>query len=355
MTCINSLKNDQKNAPKSSNFVHMNTIVTFFSFLLLVGVLSTGCSDNNSAEKPLSKNIDSLIVRFPDSVDILLRHGNFYYDKYNYERAMPSAAKAFRLDSNNIEARMLYAQILNNRPNRTIEEVMTAQGHFAFVHKKEPKNTDALVALASTFSLMQDFEKSFQYLNEALRIDKKCRDAYVMKGTNYLQMNKMELAKSSYETAIQQDPEFYEGYLFLGSLYQSEDNPVCIEYYTTAATIRPNDLEVLYSLAYAYQIFNQLDQAQSTYRKMYSLDSNYAMPLFQQGYIKQFMQNDLDSAMYFYNEAIVIEPKFVEAWHNLGLCHEDRKDRGKALSAYGKALKYNPNFEKSREAANRLR
>jgi tetratricopeptide (TPR) repeat protein len=325
-----------------------------FGMLLLLGAF-TSCGDKKEASKATSNNIDTLLTLFPDSIPVLLKHGTYYFEKYNFDRAMPSAAKAFRLDSNNIEARMLYAQVLNNRPQRTIEEVMTAQRHFMVVHRKQPKNTKALVALASTYSLMQDFEKSFQYLNEALRVDKRCRDAYVMKGTNYLQLNKMELAKSSYETAVQQDSDFFEGYLFLGSLYQSENNPVCIEYYITAAKIKPNDLEVLYSLAYAYQVFNRLEEAKQTYREMYNMDSTYAMPLFQQGYIKQFMENDLDSAMIFYNDAIVIEPKFVEAWHNLGLCYEDRKDRSRALQAYSKALKYNPNFEKSREAANRLR
>ncbi|MBU2020588.1 MAG: tetratricopeptide repeat protein, partial [Bacteroidetes bacterium] len=62
-----------------------------------------------------------------------------------------------------------------------------------------------------------------------------------------------------------------------------------------------------------------------------------------------------DSAEILYNQAIIKEPRFVEAWHNLGMIHETRGEKTRALQAYAKALKYNPEFELSREAADRLR
>jgi Tfp pilus assembly protein PilF len=44
-----------------------------------------------------------------------------------------------------------------------------------------------------------------------------------------------------------------------------------------------------------------------------------------------------------------IQPEFVKAWHNIGLCYEDKNDRTRALQSYAKALKYNPNFELTKE------
>jgi tetratricopeptide (TPR) repeat protein len=324
--------------------------------LLMIGLLLQNCASEKK-EKPTktAQNIDSLLVQFPDSIPILLRHGQYHFEKYDFSKAMSSAAKAFRLDSNNIDARMLYADVLNNRSDRSVEEVVIAQRHFAHIIKKQPKNKRAYVSLASTFSLMQDFERSFQYINEALRIDPKYRDAYILKGTNYLQLNNIALAKSSYETAVQQDPEFYEAYVALGNLYQKEDNPICMEYYTTAATIAPKDLSVLYLEAYAYQYFGKSEEALQKYRAMYTLDNSFAMAQFQQGFIKQFYQNDIDSAIVFYDRALVQEPKFVEAWHNLGMCYEDLNENAKALQSYAKALKYDPEFKKSRDAANKLK
>jgi tetratricopeptide (TPR) repeat protein len=267
---------------------------------------------------------------------------------------MPDAAKAFRLDSNNLEVRMLYANVLNNRPERTVADVAAAQRQYKLIIKKQPKNTKGLVGLASTFSQQMDFDKSFEYINKALRIDTKYRDAYIMKGSNYLFLNKPDLAKSSYETAVQQDPNFYEGYLMLGALYQAENNKICIEYYKTAAELKPKNTEVLFSLAYAEQLFGKAENALVIYRKMIQIDTAYFQALNQIGVIKQYDYNEIDSAIYYYNSAIQTEPRFVEAWHNLGTCYEAKGETTRALKSYAKALKFNPEFTLSRDRANAL-
>jgi len=323
----------------------MKYILTIIPFFFLLS-----CGDSKS---PITKttNLDSLLVLYPDSIPLLIKHGSKMLKEFQYDKAFAEGAKAFRLDSNNIEARLFYADVLNNRPNRTVSDVLVAQRHFKVIIKKEPKNLKALVNLATTYSQQQDFDKSFQYINEALKINPRYRDAYVLKGTNYLHLNNIELAKSSYETAVQQDPKFFEAYVMLGSLYQSENNKICLEYYTTAAQLQPKNTDVLYALAFADQEFNKLNEAKAIYRKMISLDTTYAEALFQQGYIKQWLEKerDLDSAMYFYNSCIRTKPKYVEAWHNLGICYLDKGDKANAMLSFRKALSINPNFTLSKE------
>lgn len=322
--------------------------------IFLIPFFFFSCGDSKPTNtKPLS--LDSLLVLYPDSVELIVQHGNNLIEEYKYDEAMTDGAKAFRLDSNNLEARMLFAQILNNRPQRTVAEIAAAQRHFKLIVKKEPKNTKALVGLASTYSQQMDFDKSFQYINQALRIDPRYRDAYVMKGSNYLFLGKPELAKSSYETAVQQDPNFYEAYLMLGSLYQAENNKICIEYYKTAAELQPKNTDVLFSLAYAQQLFDEPEKALLVYRKMIQIDTSYYQALNQIGVIKQYNYNEIDSAIYYYNSALQTEPRFVEAWHNLGTCYETQGDITRALQSYAKALKYNPEFKLSRDRADALK
>jgi tetratricopeptide (TPR) repeat protein len=286
---------------------------------------------------------------------LIIKHGNKMLKNYQFDKAMADGAKAFRLDSTSFDARLLFADALNNRPNRSVSDVSAAQRHFKYLLKKEPKNTHLLVGIASTYSQQMDFDRSFQYINQALKINPRFRDAYVMKGSNYLFLNKPELAKSSYETAVQQDPSFYEAYLMLGSIYQSENNKICIEYYKTAAQLKPKSTDVLFSLAYAQQVFNQPDEALKNYRKMIQLDTAYYQALNQIGVIKQHNFKQIDSAIYYYNSALTTEPRFVEAWHNLGTCYEEKGDITRAMQSYAKALKYNPEFSLSRERADKLK
>jgi len=320
-------------------------------------LLATSCKEKEVNNKPLVENLDSLLNIYPDSVELLIKHGHSMIKEFNYEKALADGALAFRLDSTNLEARSLYAEILNNKPDRTVDDISAAQKHYKVIVRKQPKNTKALIGLAATYSQQQDFETSFKYINEALRIDPKYRDAYVLKGSNYRWLGNIELTKSSYETAVQQDPEFYEAYVMLGSLYQAENNKICIQYYTTALQLKPKEMDALYALAYAQNQFNDFKSAKTLYRQMAQDTSEYfsSRGLFHQAYIFQYNEKNIDSAIYFYKSALVTNPKYVEAWHNLGECYETKGEKLTALSSYSKALKYNPDFELSRKAADRLR
>ncbi len=332
-------------------FVFKIYLVTVFIFTM------SSCEETVDVVVEGPRDLDSLIIQFPDSVELLIERGNKLLDSYEYDIAMNDAAKAFRIDSNNINSRLLYAEVLNNREARSVADVAIAQSNYKKVVQAQPKNLRALVGLAATFNYQQDFEKTFQYINEALRIDPKYRNAYVLKGTTYRQIGNMELAKSSYQTAIQQDPEFFEAYFFLGQMYQAENDPLCVEYFTTALELKPNIQEIRYQLAFAKQSHGQIEEAVNLYREMASDTSDFYVNrgLFHQGYIKQFELEDIDSAIYYYKSALKTEPRHVESWHNLGLCYKDQNMKTQALQSFAKALQYNPDFELSRKEAESMR
>lgn len=321
--------------------------------VLLLPLLLISCGPTKT-EKKLPKDLDGLIVMFPDSVELLVKRGTKLLGEYQHEKALQDAAKAFRLDSNNLSARLLYADVINNRPKRTVKDVLTAQRHFSVILNKEKENLKALIGLASTYSYIQDFDASFKYVNDALKINPQYRDAYILKGSNYLALGKRGLAKSSYETAVQQDANFWEGYIWLGTIYQSENDPLCIQYFTSAAQLQPKNVNVLYSLAYAKQVFGEEKDAIRIYRKMIEIDNEFHEALFQIGRIYD-EQKQLDSALYYYNSATLTNPSYVEAYHNMGLIYEAKGDIEKALENYGKALKNDPEFELSRKQADALR
>lgn len=330
----------------------------FVSFTSVLMLLMVSCDSTESETVTQgTPNLDSLITAHPDSIALLIQRGEQLFKLYEYDLALVDAAKAFRLDTNDLSARLLYADVINNRAIRTPQEVSTAQRLYKKIIIKEPKNMRALVGLASTYSYQYDFASSFKYINMALRIDKHYREAYVLKGSNYFQIGDIEMAKSSYETAVQQDPKFYEAYFKLGQIYQGENNPRCIEYFTTAFKLKPEILEFKYQLAYSKQQFGDMEEAKQLYREMAqdTVEFYVLRGLFHQGWIKHFEEDDIDSAMYFYESALKTEPRYVEAWHNLGMCYDAQGNTTQALKSFAKALKHDPKFELSRNYADSLR
>jgi tetratricopeptide (TPR) repeat protein len=327
-------------------------LITISNLLLFSCGEKSNLSHKNASKK---ENLDSLLKLDPNNVELLIKRGNKYLDTYRFYDALTDGAKAFRLDSNNMEARFLYANALNNRAERTQVDIENAKQHFLYLIKRQPGNKKIYVSLASTYTQQGDFEKSFQYINEALRIDKKYRDAYILKGTNYLSLGNRKLAKSSYETAVQQDPDFFEGYLYLGYLYSEDNDPLAIEYFRSAATLRPKSTDALYGIAYNLQVHGKFEEALRAYRDLLEVDQKFYLALFNEAYIKQFEQNQIDSAIYYYQSAIALQPKFVKGWHNLGLCYASLGRKPEALNAFTTALKHNPKFEISRIEANKLK
>jgi tetratricopeptide (TPR) repeat protein len=328
--------------------------IALIGCLFIAGLISCNSGKPENTE---ALTLDQAIEKYGDSVELLVKRGRNYLQTFEFSLAMSDAAKAFRLDSNNALVKRFYADVLNNRPTRTDEDTYIAQRHYRDLLKKDGKNPDLLVALASTYSLQQDFDRAFEYINKALKINPRFREAYQLKGSIYRALGNRDLMVSSYETAIQQDPEFYEGYIMLGAIYQGEQNKLCIEYFTTAAKLKPREPEAKYSLAFAKQHFGKEDDAAAMYREMTKDTSDYyaSQAWFQLGHMKQFLFGDLDSAQFFYAKAIRVEPRLYQAYHNMGICYDLQGDKTNALKSFSKALKYNPEFEFSRQYADSIR
>ena len=130
---------------------------------------------------------------------------------------------------------------------------------------------------------------------------------------------------SSFKTAIRQDPEFYVAYILLGQIYQNDNDAQCLEYYKSAAKLKPElTADLRYYLAWSEQEFGDIETAKVYYREM-AADTNrvsVALGLFHQGHIKHFLDSDIDSAIYFYESAVKTLPKHIESWHNLGMCYD---------------------------------
>jgi tetratricopeptide (TPR) repeat protein len=325
-----------------------------FFFIFLSGLLFVACGNPDRAAGK-KKTLDQLLVAHPDSLPLLIEKGNNLLDSLAFDKALNYGAKAFRLDSNNTEARVLYAECLINKPTRSADDIFRAFTMYRNLVKKSPKNVAALIGLANTLVLLNDYDKAFKYINQALRIDKTYRDAYILKGTIYKFENNIKLAISSYETAVQQDPNYYMTYLLLGSLYEYENNPICIEKYMTAYQLQPKNTEVIYALAFAKEKFGQPAAAQRLYRKMTKVDSTYADGYFHLGYLAQFTYNQPDSAMYFYKKAVKVNAQHLPSYHNIGLLYEDRNDLTNALFSYAKALKIDSTYELSKDRVKVLR
>ncbi|MGB0933158.1 MAG: tetratricopeptide repeat protein [Lishizhenia sp.] len=311
-----------------------------------------------SLDEDLAK-VNQSLSENENNVALLIQKAKLCRDSYDFGCTLESAAKAYRLDSTNVEARDLYAWTLINKSTRTTADIENAQRHFKYIIEKKPRNVAAYVNLANTYSLLGNFKKSFQYINEGLRIDKNFRDAYVLKGSNYRIIGDTALTISSFETAIQVDPTNIETYLNVADYYVEIKNPIALEYYQTAYDLKPVKkdflMRALYGVAKTQQDLGRFQEALEGYRELIAVDSLFYIANFNSGFIKQFRQMELDSAVYYYNLALAVNPEFVQGWHNLGLAYIDQNRKSDAARAFSNVVRIAPDYEPIKEALELLK
>jgi tetratricopeptide (TPR) repeat protein len=340
--------------------------LVFISFLSLI---FSSCGEEEVAEndqyytdaKDLKEtnNLQALadsVEKDPDNVALWIELGELCKEDLNFKCALDAGAKAYILDSTNIDARKLYAWSLINKPNPPLEDIESSKKHYKYVLSVNPNDPATMVELANTFSLTGDFKTALKYINDALRINEEYRDAYVLKGSIYKTTEKLDLALSSYQTAVQLDPDFFIGHLQIGWLLTEMGNhKLALEYYQNAADLKAENLNAAYGIAKSLQDLERYDEALIGYRSLLDIDSTAYVGYFNQGYIKHYHQEQLDSAVYFYNELLDAQPEYIHGWYQLGEAYYSQGRQADAARAFSQALRIDENYQPAIEASQKLR
>jgi tetratricopeptide (TPR) repeat protein len=233
-------------------------------------------------------------------------------------------------------------------------KVLAARDDYSYIISTDPGNAEAYLGMARTYAVEGNYSKAFQFTDEALKRNVKFRDAYVLKGLMFRAQGKIELAISSYQTAVEIDPNYYSGYVALGNLHEIKKSPLALDFYKTALQIDERGLDALYGVAMIAQNSNNLEEAKSYYRKILEISPDYYTALYNQGYIKLVYESEYDSAAYFFRKTVEIEPKYADAWYNLGLSEQARGRNREAIKAFKQALKIDPEYKKAQDEINSI-
>lgn len=302
------------------------------------------------------QSIDNAIAQNPDDIELLLNKAKLAKANLDFKNALDAGAKAFVRDSTNIDARKIYAWTLINKPQAPVGDIDRAKRHYKYVLSVEPDNLEIMIEYANAHALTGDFESSFKLINDVLRKNDKYRDAYILKGSNYKVIGNYELALSSYQTAVMLDPNYFMVQLQTGYLLsEMENHGLAIEYYRNAADLDPKSIEALYGVAKSLQDMGEFEKAQAAYREILAVDESFFIAYFNQGFIKQHLQNQPDSAVYYYNLCLDTQPEYVKAWYQLGETYITLDRNVDAARAFAEALTLNPDYEPALIAKDKLR
>lgn len=142
--------------------------------------------------------------------------------------------------------------------------------------KKNPRNAEAYVGLASVYLEIEQADKAIEQLNQAINIEPRSWNAHFELGMAYTSKQEFNIAASHFWQAASIDPNNELAFYQLGKLYQDQKQYVqAIQAFKRTLKVNPMLSDAHYFLGCCYEKTNKTDLAKKEYREALKYVQSY--------------------------------------------------------------------------------
>lgn len=310
-------------------------------------------SDSSEQVNPLD-SLNQAIVDRPSDPEVYLQRARHFWRSEDPTKALDDLNRAVQLDSTNAAVLFERGEYFWN-----LQQFDLARADYERCVAADPTSTDCRLKLGAMHIHLKNYTDAIQHINDALRQNEQLPFAYYMKGRIYKETGDTLLAASSYQTAIETDPDYYDAYIEAGLLYAAAKSDLALEYYRTAMELQPKSVEALYNTAMYYQSTGLRDTSRFStalelYDRILDLDPGNATAPYNKGFIYLEYLQDYASAVEQFTQAAEIYPGYFQAYYNRGLANESLGNKEEALQDYNRCLGLAPDFTPAALAKSRV-
>lgn len=327
--------------------------VFFLGLLMLLGV---GCgSDSEPADQPVRPNSNSNLVRLnqaiqqdPENPDLYFARAEMFYQQEGYDEAISDLEKALSYDSTNADYLHLLADTYldyykSKKALETMEQVV----------EYHPRRIPSLLKLSEFQLILQQYNESMRTLDRVLQIDPQESEAYFMFGMNFKEMGDTARAISSFQSAVDNNPNLIDAWIELGQLHAGLGNEIAGQYFDSAIRIEPQNVTVKHAKAYYLQDKGDLEGSLALFRDIVRQDPQYEDAYYNSG----LLYLDLDSVLQAHEQfdmTLQVNPVHIRAYYYRGVASEMMGNLPAARDDYEQALRLAPDYVRAQEGLNRL-
>lgn len=174
--------------------------------------------------------------------------------------------------------------------------------------ERDTLSTDAYTQRARCLRKIGKYDKTFDDLKHALRLDSNNAEAYCVLGSTHAMIGKYDLSLESFNKSILIDSGFATAYSCRGALY--------------------------------YYFLNENEMALDDFNKAIKLDPKSYNQFYNRG-IMYRLKGDYEKAISDYSKALSLQPNDHLVYNDRGLSYLKLKEYRKAIVDFKKAVKYN--------------
>ncbi len=343
------------------------TVILAFAAIFLI----TACNNRNSDQgseaqnetsgsnqgKPIDEELAALNKRIadnPNDYSAYLARARYYGDHEMYNEAFTDISRAIAVDSARADIYLYQGELYFAQQN-----VQAAYDSYKKCLSFDSLNIDGLLKKTGIDIVLANYDIAKSQINTALKQNEYNPYAYYLRGRLYKTIGDTTLAASSYKTAIEVDPNYYDAYIEVGLLYAAKKNDLAKEYYTSAIALRPKSIEAWYNKAMylqetGFRKKERYKEAFACYDSILGIDPGFVAAHFNKGFIWLEYLNQYDSASTHFSKAISLYPEYYQAYFNRGLCYESLNRKKEAEADYRKALAINPQYTEAAKSLSRV-
>ena len=347
-------------------FIHNSK---FTICLFLIALLAASCHNGGVKSTGSVKSVDSIpsqhsgdtvtskinyytgiITSQPYNADAYWNRGKLEIVNKSYSPALADLAKAVMIDSTKPGYYYNLADV-----EFLMGHTHEARDAFQTCIRLDPKNTDAILKLAELYLYVEKYDEALTLINQALKVNQYIARAYFLKGMIYIEKHDTARAISSIQTAIEQNPDYYDAYIQLGLLFAGKGDGIALSYYNDATNLEPQNPESYYDKGMFYQFGGDYDNAIKTYQELLQVDSTYKNAYYNLGVIYNEDKTDYNTSLNYFNKAIKYDTAYYMAYYGRANSYEMLKQYPQALTDYAHAYRINPKFKEAERAYQKLK
>lgn len=290
--------------------------------LLLVAVLALasckGTVNDNLTDGQKLELLDIKIDKNPNDDALLAERARVLINLGRPRDAVFDINRAVDLKPDNLDYRMLQADayFANGNADDSYKALSEAE-------RIAPDNMDVQLKMGEITFYSRDYDRSLRCLTKVTEKEPDNRTALFMKGFIYKERGDTSEAVTLLRKVCDLYPDYEPAYEELGVLYSSRNNPMALEYLSTALQLEPNNTNAMYALAMYHQNRQEMDEAETLYRQILDINGNSADAWHNLGYIELTFYHDYQRAITYFDSALTCDPSHEAAIANRQLAMEN--------------------------------
>jgi tetratricopeptide (TPR) repeat protein len=326
-----------------------------YSILFLSGILISCQSGekkvNSSAEKTKTvlEALNDSIAKDSSNYALFNRRARYFLSENQLNPALNDLNKALKINPKEPELFLTLAEIyfkLGKNENTTASLLKAVE--------LDPYKTEAYNKLSQLNILTQRFDIALAYNDKALMVEPFNAKSLYIRGMVFLARQDTVSAMKNFLLSRDASPDFYESLIQIGAIYSKQHNPLAADYLHDAVRRFPDAAQARYELALYLQENGSPEKAMAHYDTLMMQFPVNKFVLYNIGYLYLVFGQQPDSALYYFDRSLAIDPHYLDAMYNKGRTFEEMGKYMAAREIYQDVLKDNTNYQLAIDGLNRL-